>query len=293
MAGSLGVCYTGRLQPAALKGVVMSLRCLCLCFVSVVLLLALPAASEARGKPGGGGGKQPTGYDISYPQCGGVWPSNVLFGIVGVNDGIVFSANPCLGGGNGASELAWAETYEPVAILYANTANPGPALSSHWPSGQTTPEFCDPADTDSVACAYDYGWNAASDSYSDAVNAYISIGKLPPGATQTPQPNEWWLDVETANSWETDTANNVAELQGEVDFLKAQGVATVGFYANGGDWQTITGGTTSFAGYPSWRAGGGPQSAAQAYCGATGFTGGAIKYSQYTSGGYDADVRCY
>ena len=98
------------------------------------------------------------------------------FAIVGVNDGIVYSANPCLRSGNGAGELAWAEQYEPVAILYANTADPGPALSSHWPTGQTTPRFCDPASTDSAACAYDYGWNAAADSYQDAVNAYVAIG---------------------------------------------------------------------------------------------------------------------
>jgi len=209
-----------------------------------------------------------------------------------VNDGIVYSANPCLRSGNGAGELAWAEQYEPVAILYANTADPGPALSSHWPTGQTTPRFCDPASTDSAACAYDYGWNAAADSYQDAVNAYVAIGKLAAGSTQTPAANEWWLDVETANSWETNTANNIAELQGEVDALKSRGVASVGFYANGSDWQTITGATNAFAGYPSWRAGTGSQTAAQAYCGTTGFTGGPIKYSQYSSAGYDADVRC-
>ncbi len=256
----------------------------------VVSLCAVTAGSAAaKGKPPA---KQ-AGYDISYPQCGGPFPGSASFGIVGVNDGIVYSANPCLGAGNGSSELAWAEQYEPAAVLYANTADPGPALSSHWPTGQTTPKFCDPANTDSAECAYDYGWNAAADSYQDAVNAYITIGKLAPGSTRTPQANEWWLDVETANSWETNTANNVSELQGEVDALKADGAASVGFYANGSDWQTITAGTTLFASYPSWRAGTGSQIGAQAYCGTTGFTGGPIKYSQYASGGYDADVRCY
>jgi hypothetical protein len=55
----------------------------------------------------------------------------------------------------------------------------------------------------------------------------------------------------------------------------------------------ITGGTRVFAAYPSWRAGGGSQATASSYCGTTGFTGGPIKYSQYASGGYDADVRCF
>jgi hypothetical protein len=254
--------------------------------------LVLPIAAGAKAKPGGSH-KDPTGYDVSYPQCGAPLPTNVLFGIVGVNAGIVYSANPCLGRGDGASELARAEQYEQPAILYANTADPGPALSKHWPAGQTSPQFCDPAEPDSASCSYDYGWNAAADSYQDAVNAYISLGKLPSGATQTSLPNEWWLDVESANSWEQNTANNVAELRGEVDYLESQGVSSVGFYAGAADWLTITGGTTIFAASPSWRPGAGSQATAQSYCGTTGVTGGPVKYSQYSPGGYDADVRCY
>src|SRR5262249_36206621 len=124
-------------------------------------------------------------------------------------------------------------------------------------------------------------------------NAYVSLGKLPAGATQTPQPNEWWLDVESANSWETNTVNNVSELQGEVAFLQSQNVASVGFYANAGDWKTLTGNTTTFSSSPSWRAGAGNRATAASYCGTTGITGGQIKYSQYASGGFDADVRCF
>ena len=257
-------------------------------FAAVVLAacsFVLPAAAGAKHKPPAQG---PTGYDVSYPQCGTQLPTNVLFGIAGVNDGIVFSANPCLG-----AQVAWAERYEPAAILYANTGDPGPALSKHWPTGQTSPQLCDAAQPDSASCSYDYGWNAAADSYRDAVNAYVSLGKLASGATQTPQPNEWWLDVESANSWESSTANNVAALQGEVAYLQSQGVTSVGFYANAGDWGTITGNTRAFAALASWRAGAGSQSTAQSYCGTTGFTGGAIKYSQYASGGFDADVRCF
>jgi hypothetical protein len=259
-------------------------------FLLAVFCLASAASAAAKGKPP----KQadPAGYDVSYPQCGGPLPSNVLFGIVGVNDGIVYRANPCLGGGNGAGELSWAERYEPTAILYANTADPGPSLSSHWPTGQTAPRFCDPAANDSPDCSYDYGWNAAADSYKDAVNAYISIGKAAAGATATPAPNEWWLDVESANSWQSSTTNNVAALQGEVAYLQSQAVTSIGFYANSSDWQTITGGTTAFAAQPSWRPGAGSQAQAQSYCGTTGFTGGPTRYSQYASAGYDADVRC-
>jgi hypothetical protein len=211
--------------------------------------------------------KSPTGYDISYPQCGGAYPTNVLFGIVGVNDGIVYSANPCL-----ASELAWAkqQSGQPAA-LYANTADPGPTLSTHWPTGQSFPQTCDTGNLDSTACSYDYGWNAAANSYADAVAAYTSLN-------QTPQLNEWWLDLETANSWEQNTANNVSELQGEVAYLQSQAVGLIGFYASSNAWQTITGGTTTFSFLPSWRAGIGSKAKAQSYCGTNGVTGGPIKY---------------
>jgi hypothetical protein len=274
----------------------------------VACLLAFPAAAAARGGGGGdgegngggggGGGSTPAGYDISYPQCGRSFPSSVLFGVVGVNDGIVYSANPCLGTGDGSSELAWAERYDGAggASLYANTADPGPALSHHWPSGQTdNGSYCDPANLDSAACAYDYGWNAAANSYQDAVNAYIQIGELPAGSTSTPKPNQWWLDVESANSWEANSAHNVADLQGGVDYLHlAKGVplASIGIYANASDWNTITGTTTAFAALPYWQPGAATKTNAQSFCGRTGVTGGPVTLSQYLAGGLDGDLRC-
>jgi len=256
----------------------------------LVAAFFMVGAVAAQAKPGKGG--SPTGYDVSYPQCGRALPTSVSFGMVGVNDGIVYSANPCLGAGDGSSELAWAERYDAVPILYANTGDPGPALSSHWPTGQTTPQMCDSSQPDSSACSYDYGWNAAANSYSDAVNAYISLGQLSPLALQTPQPNEWWLDVESANSWESNAANNVSELQGEVGYLQSQRVTTIGFYANASDWRTITGGTSVFSSLPSWRPGAGSQRTAASFCGTTGVTGGPMRYSQYAANGFDADVRC-
>ena len=53
-----------------------------------------------------------TGYDISYPQCGGHYPTGA-FGIVGVNGGYPFvHYNPCL-----ADEYG----HTPNAALYINT----------------------------------------------------------------------------------------------------------------------------------------------------------------------------
>jgi hypothetical protein len=234
-------------------------------------------------------GPQPIGYDISYPQCDGRFPRNVAFGIVGVNRGIVFSANPCLGAGDGPSELAWAG---PSAELYANTGNPGPELSSRWPVGQTTPRTCAADDPDTADCAYDYGWNAAADSYATAVKAYISLGWAQPAATRTPVANHWWLDVETANSWRADASLNVAALQGGADYLASVGAASVGFYSAPFMWADIVGGTTAFAEHPSWVAGASTLQGAQSRCAGDGFTGGGVELAQYFAHGFDANYRC-
>jgi hypothetical protein len=235
----------------------------------------------------------PPGSDISFPQCGGAYPDIPAFGIVGVNGGRALTANPCLGVGDVPSQLAWAGGTS--AALYANTGNPGPALSTHWPSGQASPRACDTAaapGADTVDCAYDYGWNAAADSYQTAVLAYISLGLAPPGATQTPLPIAWWLDVETSNSWRGTASLNVAALQGEVDYLQSVGAKSVGFYSTAYQWKQITGGTPAFAAFPSWVAGARTASQARANCSGGGFTGGPVLIAQYPANGFDADWRC-
>ena len=232
------------------------------------------------------------GFDISYPQCGGAFPSGGAFGIVGVNGGLPFSANPCLGQGANPSELQWAGLN---ASLYANTADPGPALSSHWPNGQTTPKLCNTSTnpgSDTPECHYDYGWNAAQDSYQDAVNAYVSLGWAQAGATRTPVANNWWLDVETANSWTSTQNLNVQALQGEADYLSSVGASSVGFYSSPSAWQTITNATTVFSAYPSWVAGASSLTDAQSRCGTAGFTGGSASLAQFVSGGFDNDYSC-
>jgi hypothetical protein len=249
--------------------------------VAAIALLALaPAVGVDAAAPSGAASllaaATAPGYDISWPQCGGPYPVNPAFGIVGVNKGIVFSPNPCL-----ASEvMTWAGGTS--AALYANTGNPGPKLSTHWPTGQTIPQVCSATNSDSAACAYDYGYNAAADSYADAVSALgqsVSAG------------SPWWLDVETSNSWRRDVTLNVAALSGAVDYLGS--VAHVaGFYSTSYQWGVITGGTTTFSAYPSWVAGAADAAGASANCAGPGFTGGAVTLAQYPSGGFDADLRC-
>ena len=271
--------------------------------MAAALLLLLGPAATANAKPQPQA-QQATGYDVSYPQCGKALPT-AAFGIVGVNNGIVFSANPCLGTGDGPSELAWAQqaaNHSPA--LYANTGDPGPAYSSHWPAGQTAPQLCDPAAANAPTCSYDYGWNAAIDSFNDAVVAEQQVSaSTSSAATAAAAAASWWLDVETGNSWQTlesaygqtpaARANDIAALDGAVAALQSVGVVRVGFYSTTYQWTQITGGTGShFAANPSWIAGYSSLSAARAGCSTTGFTGGKVQLTQYVAKGFDADNAC-
>ena len=153
-------------------------------------------------------------------------------------------------------------------------------MSAHWPKGQTSPKACD--GTWSANCSYDYGWNAAQDSFAKATAA---IGTT--AASSVP----WWLDVETANSWnKTDLSTNSADVQGAVDFLETR-VATVGVYSTGYQWGVITGGLNLSTAVPDWVAGASSATSAASYCSSS-FSGGAVRYVQYPSGGYDADYAC-
>jgi len=253
--------------------------------LAVSFSVVLPAGS-AYAKPKPPPTVAPVTYDVSYPQCGGALPTSPESGIVGVNNGVVLSGNPCL-----ATEYAWAAkatAYPPA--FYANTANPGPAYSSHWPAGSTFPQACD--GTNNTACSYDYGWNYATDALSRAM-----------AVTTNAAAATWWLDVETGNSWQTleaaygqtaaAQANDRASLAGAIDALRYGGVVTIGVYSTSYQWTQITGGSgTQFAAQPAWVAGTGPLSTAQTNCRTASFTGGRVTLTQYARSGYDADYRC-
>jgi hypothetical protein len=176
-----------------------------------------------------------------------------------------------------------------MAELYANTGNPGPTLSSFWPKGQTSPRFCDAVNSDTADCAYDYGWNSAQHSFQTAQSAYAMLQ-----LAASPAATRWWLDVETSNSWRSRArrALNVAALHGEVDALRNLGVNRLGFYSSHYQWTKITGGSTAFAAYPSWLAGGRTLKGARQLCTRPAFTGGATVMAQYFAAGFDADLPC-
>jgi len=255
-----------------------------------VTLAATPAlAGPSNGKVGGGG-TSPTGYDVSYPQCPATsLPSPISFGIVGVNDGIVYSPNPCV-----AAEYTWAakaaaasSTSEPHVSFYANTADPGPS-STYWPSKMASPDDCATSfasNPNSPACNYDYGWYAAQNSYDNAANT--AIGSAAASST-------WWLDIESANSWNEGYTGNSDDIQGALDFFTQTVTAgvKVGIYTNSSSWSSITGGSTAFRKYPAWLPGARTLRQAESNCTAAAPTAGPVALTQYSSSGLDADYDC-
>lgn len=254
--------------------------------------------AQARSTSGSGATSTPAGNDVSSPQCSSALPRHSTFGIVGVNDGIAWSQNPCLG-----SEYAWARALAGSPAFYMNTANPAPHSSHYWPQSQTSdPALCKDATTvDDPGCAYDYGWHTAADALATASRVTSSADAL--GHT-------WWLDVEIANTWNGTSSANAADLQGSIDYLRSRGVPTVGIYSTSYQWGQITGGYsvatqasyaqawapefTSPSGIgrsPDWVAGAPGSRQAPAYCKQS-FTGVAVRLVQYPSGGFDADYSC-
>jgi GH25 family lysozyme M1 (1,4-beta-N-acetylmuramidase) len=116
---------------------------------------------------------------------------------------------------------------------------------------------------------------------------------------------QWWLDIETMNSWRTlddgvsrhAQQSDVASVAGEIGALQSIGVESVGIYSTRFQWNEITGGhgvtQGRFAGVPVWLAGYGSKADAIDGCTDTSFTGGPVRMTQYLgSDGFDADVVC-
>ncbi len=288
-------------------------------------------AATPTGHSGGGGGggtTTPTGADVSYPQCGTTLPATPAFGIVGVTGGLANDLNPCLGPSSSypsysQSELYWAVasstggTSQPHASLYVNSADPGNVSNgtviTDWPTSSssntdpyglcTTVTVTLSGSTDTVgansdACAWQYGDNKATQdvSWLEAAAAAIDTQSAPVTVSATASSYPWWLDVETTNTWQSDTTMNVADLQGMIAGLQAAGVTTVGAYSTSSQWDAITGGTSATSGslyqIPNWIPGARTLSGAQANCTQTSFTGGRVTLTQWFGHPDDGDYAC-
>jgi hypothetical protein len=214
------------------------------------------------------------GYDISAPQCPANFPSGGAFGIVGVTNGRAWSVNSCL-----QAEYQWASSRSAAPAFYMNTANPGP-VNPHWqlPGPRVCIDFTTANDR---GCAYNYGWNAASDAFTTASGAV--------GASAAAS-HIWWLDIETANSWTGTMTANAAAVQGYFDNLTAHGVPAVGVYSTIAQWKGITGGY-ALPQAPNWISGGPDVANALSYCGST-MTGGPVWLVQVFIGSRSGDYAC-
>jgi len=260
-----------------------------------LLLVSSPALAAKSG-----GTAVATGNDISWPQCGSKLPSGQAFGIVGINDGLANTTNPCL-----AAELTWAgtstgKTAQPKVQAYVNTANPGGLNTASWPSDNIDPSgfdtrtnttnpygVCD--HSNSAACAWQYGWNRANEDITQ---------RLASASTNPASSYIWWLDVETGNTWDTTTggvARNDADLEGMTAYFQ-RASATVGLYSTTPQWQSIAGTVGSgsnLAGLINWRPGARTLSAAKSNCSLTPLTpGGKVTITQYISSQLDYDYSC-
>ncbi len=259
------------------------LRALTVLVGSAVVALLPGTASAAEDGDATAGG---LGYDVSYPQCRVDLPTDGDFGIVGVNGGVATRVNPCLD-----EQLSWAAASSgdvpehPALQVYVNTANPGQVqdLVTTWPRSGDSPYGRCSGDS-GPACSWVYGRTRASVD----IHGFLLPAARAAGLSLDPADLRWWLDVETANTWQTGSAtalaNNRATLEGMADYLTGTG-AEVGLYSVGRMWRQIVGWVPP--GSPlheldSWLAGASSREQAQRRCADLPLTGGgAVVLAQY------------
>jgi hypothetical protein len=126
--------------------------------------------------------------------------------------------------------------------------------------------------------AYNYGFNAAE---------YALLY----AASQNVHATNWWLDVETENSWSPSYQENRASLQGMIDAIKQGTIfSNIGIYSTPLQWRQITGGWKN--GLPNWVGTGSTQRAdAINACSGSDFTAGGTQLTQYIQK-LDQDYVC-
>ena len=211
------------------------------------------------------------GFDASFPQCdSGAAPAGAGFAVVGVNGGRVFSLNPCFLG-------QWLSAPSPKFIYLNSGYNPANAAKVTAPCRrQATGRLSE----EPLRLAYAIGCSTAADTLLALAQAAVA----PPAA--------WWIDVESANSWDpTDLALNRASLEGEVDAL-ATTRRPVGVYSSFRDWAAIAG-SWGYGGITAdWVAGRSPADA----CSSPGFSSSPVWMTQevatWPGSGWDSDYAC-
>jgi hypothetical protein len=250
-----------------MKSVLLSAAAL----AALLVVSGATGASAATVYPGGS-----VGVDISYPSCHTKIKPGLPFGVVGVSGGRVYEDNPCA-----ASEAA---AFPGGATLYVNT---GLYTGGNYFAAAMTTGDCGSKATaaEAATCgAYEYGLLAGQHAVDYARSQHLSTAV-------------WWLDVETTNTWDADTALNVQSIKGEYDAIRAaDAAATIGVYAVPSQWNQIVGSSfpTTWT-WPVWYATGlrsASAGAVRTYCGSQySFTGGPVLLVQWVEK-LDQDYAC-
>ena len=237
---------------------------------TAALLAVMQAPAGAASGPYSG-----SGYDASYPsaQCNAsAYPGG--FAIIGLGGGRPFTTNGCL-----AREWALAPATPLAPSLYFNTGYAG-AYAKQITAG------CKAA----VASA-PIPPGASGHQKSTEEQAWeIGCSEAAYAAAHEPgTPAVWWADVETGNSWSTNTAYNDLAIDGLAYEMSQLG--TGGFYSTPAMWDKIAG--AGFDSTPAATADWQPASA----CPASGFSNSPVWLIQngtVTTGGatFSADQAC-
>ena len=182
-----------------------------------------------------------TGYDMSYPQCslgGKGVPDNssrTLFAIIGLGGGRPFTTNGCA-----TQQAQWAVTQGQPTSFYFNT---GYAMA--YAKSVTTQCSTLSSQQSFTGSAHDVSaqQTAWAIGCSETDTAMASAPTTSPATT----PVAWWADIETGNSWSSNTSLNQATVKGIFDELhnkltqSGSSNVQVGVYSSPSMWGQIVG----------------------------------------------------
>ncbi len=175
------------------------------------------------------------GYDVSYPQCPGTTAPSAAsgttytFAIIGIGGGRPFTSNTCASAetatatGSGITNISY----------YFNTGYAGAyAKSILKPCATEAASGADGVFAGLAGHALKADQQAWEIGCSEALYAQDNA--------PTVAPTMWWADVETGNSWSTNTTLNDFTLDG-LSYQMQTGGAIGGFYSYGSAWNKIAG----------------------------------------------------
>ena len=248
-------------------------------FSMIATLAAVPTAATAATaatNPYSG-----PGFDVGYPQCGATsLPSG--FAVVGLGGGRPFTTSSCLDAqwSLATSSTSGTSSTPSTPSLYFNTGYAGAyaksitaacsAAAGNAPVAPGTPAHVAKVET----TAWEIGCSEAD---------YARLHE--PGS-----PAVWWADVESGNSWSTNTADNQFTVDGLAYQMNASGLPS-GFYSTLSSWSKIVG--AGFSSTPPVNANWLPATS----CPATGFSGAPVWVIQsglttVNSVSFDQDASC-